>query len=442
MDVLKQFVEYVEDKNLINVDDKVLLAVSGGKDSMLMLWLFHKAGFKFEIAHCNFNLRGTESDADEQLVHDWAEKHDVVCHVKHFDTEIYAESEKISIQLAARELRYTWFEELRIERGCTSIAIAQHSNDNIETLLFNLSRGTGLKGLTGIKPKRNNIIRPLLFLTANEIFGFVKKNCIPYRDDASNFSNKYARNKIRLDIVPEFEKLNKDFVKNVDESIIRFQEAVDVLDDFVDELRNKIFIPRGHDSWSIAKTSIRNQKIGLLYMLFEPYGFTKNVLEDLMCTINKESGRLFESQDYKILNDRDNLILRRQQQIPNQLILNLERPSRLEWGNYAFDCQVLDDCSIEKDTNIVKIDMTKIVFPLHIRTWNVGDIFHPLGMKGKKKVSDLFIQHKVDVFQKREIPILCNGNGDVIWIGGIQMDDRYKITQKTKKVLKLVLLKN
>lgn len=442
MDILKRFIQYVFDNKLVNVGGRVLLAVSGGKDSMLMLWLFHQAGFDFEIAHCNFNLRGVESDADEKLVLDWASKHGVVCHVKSFDTEMYAQLEKVSIQLAARELRYNWFEELRIERACTNIAIAQHVNDNIETLLFNLSRGTGLKGLTGIKPKRNNIIRPLLFLTANEIFEFVNKNCIPYRDDASNFSNKYARNKIRLDIIPQFEKLNKDFVKNVDESITRFQEAADVLSDLVAEQRSKIFIPIGDAIWKIAKASIYGKKMGLLYLLFEPYNFNKNVLEDLMNTLYKESGRFFESDDYVILNDRDYIILKKRQCILNKQVVNIESTDKFGWGNFNFYCQIVDDCTIERQSNIVKIDLDKVILPLYIRTWQIGDVFKPLGMKGNKKVSDLFIQRKINVLQKQEIPILCNGNDEIIWIAGIQMDDRYKITQKTKKVLKLVLLKN
>lgn len=441
MDVIKQFKRFVFDNQLVNQGDKVLLAVSGGKDSMMMLWLFLQANISVEIAHCNFNLRGDESDGDENLVKDFARKYDIPFHVKRFDTERYALEHKMSIQMAARELRYDWFEELRKERACESIAIAQHKNDHVETVLFNLSRGTGLKGLSGIRDIRNYIIRPLLFLDSNCISKFVLDNKIPYRDDSSNFSNKYARNKLRLDIIPEFEKLNEDFIQIMDENISRFQESTEVLTDFVDELRSQVFVENGKDSWEISKAVLSTKKIGLIYFLFEPFHFSKSVLEDMISSLTKESGRIFESDEYVILSDRDNLILRHKAIDTNSVSIEAINIEEWQWGSFEFEATVSEDCTIEKDNCSVKIDVDKLVYPLTIRSWEKGDIFQPLGMNGKKKVSDFFIQRKINIFQKEEIPILCNGNGDIIWIVEQQLDDRYKITQKTKKVLKLVVHK-
>lgn len=439
--MIAEFERNISFNRLVNQDDKVLLAVSGGKDSMLMAWLFIQARFNVEIAHCNFNLRGEESDGDEDLVRSFAQENNIPFHVVHFDTVQYADQHKISIQMAARELRYRWFEELRQSRACDSIAIAQHKNDHVETVLFNLSRGTGLKGLLGIQQQRAQIIRPILFLASPEIAEIVAANAIPYRDDSSNFLNKYARNKIRLDIIPEFEKLNPDFVQIMDENIDRFQESVDVLDDFVTDLRNQLFVTVGLDTWQIEKSKIVAKKIGLLYLLFEPFLFSKPVLESLISSLDKESGRIFESEEYVLLVDREFLILKRKMDKESELFIESLEENQYQWRNYIFDFRISDDLKIEMDAHIAKLDIDQVIFPLSLRSWHEGDVFQPLGMKGKKKLSDLFIQRKVNVLDKPEVPILINGNGDIMWVVGFQLDDRYKITQKTKKVLKLVFRK-
>lgn len=441
MNILNQFNRFVKDNKLVYQEDKLLLAVSGGRDSMLMFWLFIQAGYSIEIAHCNFNLRGKESDADEDLVKAFAKAHHIKCHVKHFDTQAYASQEKVSIQMAARSLRYSWFEELRQLRNLDLIAIAQHKNDHVETVLFNLSRGTGLRGLTGIQRKRDTIIRPLLFMESKEITQVVAEKAIPYRDDLSNFSTKYARNKIRLDIIPEFEKLNADFIMQMQDNISRFQESIDVLDDFVSSLRDQIFVPKGKDSWEIAKATIGDKKIGLIYLLFEPFNFNKAILVDLLASLDKEAGRIFESEEYVILGDRESLFLRKKVTVEEDIVINCLEQEHYQWGNYHFDSDLTDDCGIENALFVAKLDADAVRLPLTIRSWQEGDSFHPLGMKGKKKLSDLFIQRKVNLFAKQEVPILVNGNGEIMWVVGIQLDDRYKITEKTKKVLKLVVHK-
>lgn len=441
MDILQKFNEYVLINDLVNQGDRVLLAVSGGKDSMLMLWLFYHMGVEIEIAHCNFNLRAEESDKDEELVRKFAVDFNIPIHVQDFDTQSYAAEHKVSIQMAARELRYDWFEKLRIQRDCTCVAVAQHKNDHVETVLWNLVRGTGLKGLSGIRNKRRHVIRPLLFLDANQIAQLVQKYSIPYRNDMSNFLTKYSRNKIRLDIVPEFEKMNPDFINVMEDNIARFQESTEVLDDFVSKLRNEIFIQSDVDSWEIYKEAIKGNKIGLIYLLFEPFGFGKSTLESMLEAIDGESGRVFESEEYVLLCDRTQLFLKKKHGEVDETCIPDRNNAVVPWAGFSFECSVTSDCSIDLSAEVAKLDLDRLVFPLKIRAWKEGDVFQPLGMSGKKKISDLFIQLKINLFDKKSIPLVINGNGDIIWVAGFQIDDRYKITQKTKKVLKLVIHK-
>jgi len=437
MELGQRFKAFCEQKHLLEEGDKVLLAVSGGKDSMLMLHLFHELGIDIEVAHCNFNLRGEESDKDEQLVRQYCASLYVPLHVKQFDTNKYAETHKLSIQMAARDLRYAWFEGLAFTLQCQAIAVAQHKNDHVETVLLNLVRGTGLQGLRGILPKRANIIRPLLFLDAGEIAEAVSRLEIPYRDDASNFSTKYARNKIRLDIVPQFEQLNPDFVQIMDENISRFQETYDVLQGFVQAMRQQIFVQQASNQWCIQKNDIREKDIGLWFLLFDPFGFQKNVLEDLKASLENESGKVFEAADHELLLDRETLMLQKKKQNQHPLLVEADQ-NEVVWQDCTFDLSVSDDVGIVKDSSMAKLDWDKLIFPLRVRTWQEGDVFQPLGMGGRKKISDFFVGKKINLFEKRNIPIWENGNGDILWISGYQIDDRYKITENTQKVLTLV----
>lgn len=442
MNVHKRFLQYIAENKLFTSANKLLVTVSGGMDSMLLLTLLHELGYAIEVAHCNFQLRGSESDGDEELVRSYAAKLDIPIHVAHFDTQQYANEHKISIQMAARALRYQWFDALATANGLDFIAVAQHKNDHIETVLLNLVRGTGLQGLLGIQTKRkeNNIVRPLLFLERAEVEELVKELNIPYRHDSSNFSTKYARNKIRLDIVPQFQALNAEFVETMNENISRFQESADVLHEFIKELRDRIFIKVDSGRFEIILDELKSLSIGKLFLLFEPFGFSKAVLEDLKNALSQESGRLFYSDSYVILLDRNKIMLSPIISTPESVNINSD-DVKINWGRYIFQIQTSTEVSIEKDSCIAKIDLSKIVFPLTIRSWQQGDTFRPLGMTGTKKVSDLFIQRKVNVLDKMNVPILVNGNGDIIWIVGIQMDDRYKIIENTQKVLKLVATK-
>ncbi|MCA5004573.1 tRNA lysidine(34) synthetase TilS [Sphingobacterium bovistauri] len=439
MNILARFERYVVDNKLFNKSDKILVAVSGGRDSMLLLWLLNRCNYCFEIAHCNFELRGAESDGDEQLVVDFANELGVPVYVKRFDTTAYAESNKISIQMAARELRYKWFEELRIQQDCAVIAVAQHMNDAVETVLFNLSRGTGLQGIQGILPKRDDskVVRPLLFLQSKEITELVKEYGIPYRDDSSNFSTKYARNKIRLDIIPEFEKLNADFVPIMNDNIHRFRDSQEVLVSYLNNLRRELFMERGKDSWCIDKKSVQKLSLNECYFLFEPFGFTKKVLQDLLDSLNKESGRQFAATNYLLVLDRETIILSKNIVREDDVVLN-ESDKFVRWLDVEFSIEISEDTSIQREKNIAKLNYEDLIFPLTIRSWKEGDVFQPLGMRGKKKISDYFIQQKINILDKNRIPIVVNGDGRIIWVVNYHLDDRFKIRDNTQKVLKLV----
>lgn len=439
MDILNQFERYIEDNKLFSKVDKILVAVSGGRDSMLLLWLLHRCSFSVEIAHCNFQLRGEESDGDEQLVRQFAAENEIPIHVKNFETEDYALSTKISIQMAARKLRYTWFEELRQQQGCNVIAVAQHGNDAVETVLFNLSRGTGLLGLQGILPKRedSHVVRPLLFLQSKQITEFVQQQQIPYRDDASNFSNKYARNKIRLDIIPEFEKLNPDFISIMEDNIQRFRDSQEVLVSYVDRLRKEILISRENDTWSIRKEELQKLHLNEVYFLLEPFGFRKNVLQDLLDGLFKESGKQFEAENFMLITDREEVILTKKA-FESELVSIDPATKAISWLHYTLLLEKSSDASLRSEKNIALVDFSQLVFPLTIRAWQEGDIFQPLGMSGKKKLSDYFIQKKINILEKKRVPILVNGDGRIIWVVNYHLDERFKIRDNTQKVLKLV----
>ena len=439
MNVLERLMGYIEKEHLMMPHEKILLTVSGGKDSMLMAHLFTKAGFHIAIAHCNFQLRGEDSDLDEALVRGFAKEHGIPIYVNHFETKAYAKERQISIQMAARELRYTWFEQLRRELQFDRIAVAQHLNDHIETVLLNLSRGTGLQGLQGILPLRDRIIRPLLFLKASEIEHYVNEYGIAYRDDQSNFSTKYARNKIRIDIIPHFKKLQPDFEAVFEQNITHFKESYQLLQQFVDPIRKKLFLPTA-EGWLVRKEDLEEylHNLPLWYELFSAFNFSKTVLADLQAAWTKESGRVFQSDCYHMLLDREDLFIRKKEFISSDEALITSETATVEWKQYCFHASISNDLAIIRAKNVAKFDYDLLVFPLTVRSWKIGDSFYPLGMEGRKKLSDFFINKKISLFEKENIPILVNGNGDILWVANYRMDNRYKITANTKKVLTLV----
>lgn len=442
MSVRERFIRYLDEQALCPPGARILLAVSGGKDSVLMAHLFACADYAIGIAHCNFKLRGVEADADEALVDGLAQQLEVPFYVTAFDTETYARQHGISIQMAARELRYEWLEMVRASQGYDCIAVAQHQNDHVETLLLNLVRGTGLGGLRGIQTKRSHIIRPLLFLTGAEVADEVRQQRLEYRDDTSNFSTKYARNKIRLEVIPRLKELNPALERTMVANMAHFADAHTVLRQYVAELRNRLFVAKGPDQWQIATAELMalDPQLFLLYELFKPYGFTEAVLSDLAAALPGISGKQFFSPLYVLHLDRQTVVLVRNEQFEAEEAVIWDIGGSACWSGYRFESGWSTDTAVRREIENAQFDADQIVFPIRIRSWRTADVFYPLGMKGKKKLSDLFISLKIPVYRKDKIPVVVNGNGDIIWVAPYRIDNRYKITAKTKKVLTLACL--
>ena len=435
---LGRFHTFIKQYALFELHDSVLLAVSGGRDSVLMVHLFKLAGFKFGIAHCNFGLRELESDADELFTSNLAKQLDVPFFSTRFNTKRYASTHGISIQMAARDLRYQWLEEIRADFDFQYIALAHHQNDTIETMLLNLTRGTGIAGLHGILPKRNKLIRPLLYLTRDKINEMVNKEGIIYRDDASNQSTKYARNKIRLEVIPKLKELNPNLEETFELNRRRFQELEILLKNRLSELKSQLFKKVNEDEFQIKLLELKNliPQNTLIYGLFHPFGFIEKVLQDLINCWNGQPGKIFESATHTLLLDREYLILSlKKSKKLNDVEISIS-VAQIVWYNQVFVVHNLpiERFNLQNNPKIAQLDADLLVFPLIIRTWKTGDYFYPLGMKVKKKLSDFFVSLKIPLTEKEKIGILQNGNGDIIWISGHRIDERYKVTAGTKKV--------
>ncbi|WP_183565814.1 tRNA lysidine(34) synthetase TilS [Mucilaginibacter sp. SP1R1] len=433
---VKKFVDFIEQNTLFTPDSKVLAAVSGGMDSVLMAHLLKAAGFNFSIAHCNFQLRDDEALRDQEFCNNLANQLRVSFHTINFDTRNYAADKKISIQMAARELRYEWFNSLSQQSDYQVIALAHHQNDTIETILLNLTRGTGIAGLHGILPQNGALVRPLLFLNRDEITAIVTANHLVYVEDSSNAQAKYARNKIRLEVIPKLKELNPSLEKTFENNLKHFRDLETLLENQVAGLRHTL-IKQASDGEYLLLNEVRqlNPARLLLFKLLQEYGFNETSVDDLISVLDKHPGRVFESAGFMMILDRDRLILKKRTSGGQEPVLIAEKTHEANLGNYRLNLLHDDSALIVMDNPMaVSIDSALLVFPLTLRTWQEGDYFYPLGMKGRKKLSDFFIGQKIALHQKNEVPLLINGNGDIMWVGGYRPDERYKVNNNTKKV--------
>jgi tRNA(Ile)-lysidine synthase len=431
------FVSYIKTLSLSD-DDRLLLAVSGGVDSMVMLHLFAQTQFNVGVAHCNFQLRGQDSFEDEQLVAAEAKRLAVPLHSIHFDTQTYAHANGLSIQMAARELRYNWFEKLSLEYHYTAIATAHHKDDIVETFLLNLLRKTGIGGLHGIKSQSGKLIRPLLFARKDVIANYAGQHAIPYREDASNADNHYLRNYIRLHIIPEFQKIKPNFKETLLDSIEIISLQEHVYKQHIDLIRNALF-EQTLDGYCLDIEHVK-ALCPLSVYLFEflhPFGFNETQIQDLIQCIDSMEEKTFLSQSYKLLKTRHSLRLHPIEE-RNRLPLFIEKPTAGCVSVHGICLEIKDispDFVLPADSHTACFDLDKIAFPLQIRSWIRGDYFYPLGGKGKRKLSDFFSDRKLDSIEKQTTQLLCNGNGDILWVMGLRNDDRYKITKATHTAL-------
>lgn len=446
MRFVDKFMAFIADNHLFEEEQRVILAVSGGKDSVLMADLFAEARFNFAIAHCNFHLRGKDSDQDEEFVRNLAQHYKVPFYSVQFATETYAYENHISIQMAARDLRYDWLESLRQKEAYDYVAVAHHQTDSVETVLLNLLRGTGVAGLVGIAPKRDFIVRPLLAFSGREVKDELVKRRLEYREDISNASTKYKRNKIRLDVLPHLRELNQDLEKVFDNNGKRFSQLNRLLTKMVDEFRADNFQEQKDGRIEVSLDALKKlDPVDLwIYELFHPYGFSEMVLGDLISSWDHGSGKRFLSAEYELLLDRGRLIMSSIepcQDVRSRIVVD-ELPFEFTWYGEQYVIRTGEKDGVELTEFPVMIDAVALSMPLFIRSWQQGDKFQPLGMRGKKKVSDLLIEQKVPLTKKAEVPLLVDSNDNILAVWPWRINDQVKITPKTKKVLIFEKLKN
>ena len=422
--------QFITEKSLFIREDKLILGISGGADSVCLMHVFLELGYSFELAHCNFNLRGEESDADEYFVKDLAKKYQLKIHVKQFDTLVYAAENKISTQMAARDLRYAWFEKLRIKSNAKYLAIAHHANDDVETFFINLVRGSGLKGFLGIKEKNNAIVRPLLSVSRLEIEQYLKDRGLVFREDSSNASVKYLRNKIRHELIPLLAQMNPSIQQTVKDEMRILEGVAQIYASKVEEVRKDLTQEKnGIVQLEISALLALNPLHSYLYELLSAYGFY--AVEAISKALQGQSGKQFFSSTHQLVVDRENIfisLLNKENEVfeITEKTISLVHP-------LVINFKVIADKTIIYDNNIAQLDVEKLKFPLTLRKWKEGDKFMPLGMKKFKKLSDFFIDSKFSIIDKQEQWLLCSGV-DIVWVLGCRIDERYKLESNTKKV--------
>lgn len=419
-------------------EKKLILATSGGLDSMVLLHLFQQLNFEIAIAHCNFQLRGIESFGDQNFVQEYADTNKIPVFITQFDTIAFANDYKLSTQVAARELRYNWFYELLETKNYDFILTAHHADDNLETFLINLSRGTGLEGLTGIPQQNDKIVRPLLLFSRQEIEGYAKENSIKWREDSSNASDKYLRNKIRHHLVPILKELNPNFIASFQKTQSYLQESQDMVDDAAIMVYQQVAKEEGDTiHFDLKKLKQLPNFRSYLFQWLKEFGFT--AWEDIYDLAESQTGKKVYSSNYLLLKNRDFLILSplNQSNVEEEFVIE-ENQADVNFPIKLSFCKA-DDISNLSNTTIF-VDADKLKFPLVLRKWKEGDSFSPFGMNGKtKKVSKFFKDEKLSLIEKDTTWILCSDN-QIIWIVGIRQDERFKIENTTQHILKIALL--
>ena len=441
MPLLESFQRYIAENDLATHDDRILLTVSGGVDSMVMLSLFTRSGYRVGVAHCNFQLRGAESDEDEELVAREAARCGVPCYNRRFDTAGEMERTGESMEMAARRLRYAWFDALSREEGYTVIAIAHHIDDSIETFFINLLRGTGLRGLTGISTQVGKVIRPLMFASRKEILEYAVQNRIPFREDSSNRSTKYLRNKIRLGLIPRIREINPKFTELMRKNIGRLTDAQLFIDHGIERIRREAVTSQGDtDTIRVDRIDPAFPREFVIYELLNSAGFKGDVIDALCHALNHDAtGRRFYARDRMATIDRGAIIV-----TPiapdDECRTTVERGAvRSYCGNavlYYEYCDIDDVQTFGTPEQVAQVDADKLRFPLTLRRWREGDWFIPFGMTGRKKVSDFLIDAKVPLPEKQRQFVLLSGD-DIVWLVGRRIDDRFRLTAETENVLRI-----
>ncbi len=437
--MLKQVQKYIAKNRLLDKSDTILVALSGGADSVTLVHVLIQLGYSVAAAHCNFNLRGTESDDDEAFVRDWVEKLQIPLHVISFDTNKYAETHHVSTEMAARNLRYQWFDELSQNHKYTKIATGHHLNDSIETVFLNLARGTGIQGISGILPKNKLVVRPLLCVTRAAIDAYLAQENLLFRNDSSNDSFDYMRNIIRHQVIPAFKKINPAFDQVMEQNLNNFKQTALLFQESIERHKNQLVTVKPN-RYLIAIEKIQHLpgKETILFELISPMGFRYDSVLKILDSINAEPGRFFYSESHQLLVDRQHVIIEPLSNENQTYVIN----QFSDFSKLPFTIEV-DEMEANhyewiKEASVGSFDASKLIFPLTIRHWKTGDRFYPLGMKQQKKLSDFFTDAKIDRLTKDKIWIMESQN-QIAWIMGYRIDDRFKVIQQTQQIVVLII---
>lgn len=436
--MLSQFQTHIRSKFPELLEQRFLLACSGGLDSVVLAHLCDKSQLDFALAHCNFGLRGKESDADAKFVTELADKMARPIFLAHLDTIGYVNQNKVSVQMAARELRYTWFKKILNENSMSILVTAHHADDDLETFLINLSRGTGIDGLLGIPSRTDVLCRPLLQFSREQISEYAKSNNLEWREDKSNSDTKYLRNKIRLEIIPELKELHPTFLENFKRTQNFLKQTSKIADQRLQEIKEELFM---HED-NVTKIPIEKLKeleplSAYLYGLLSEYGFTEwdNVAE----LLDAMSGKYVLSETHKLLKDRKFLLLsERQSEDSTQQRFLIEKGQETITEPLMMKFSIVDSRDNNTDA-IIYVAKKALKYPLVIRKWNNGDYFYPLGFHGKKKLAKFFKDEKIDVFAKQAQWLLCSGD-DIMWVIGRRADERFKVKESTEEILRIEII--
>lgn len=434
--MLEQFIVHIREKNLLDFKFHYLLAVSGGLDSTTLAHLLHQSGISFSMAHCNFGLRGAESDGDETFIREMARRLGVKVYVRKFETKPYSKAMGISTQMAARDLRYQWFDELLEQVGHAGIVVAHHADDQVETVLLNLLRGTGIEGMFGMSDTRDKVIRPLLPFRRSELEAFALHEGYPWREDCTNKTSDYKRNFLRHQVVPRLQEFDPAALSLLLYSIDRIKDAGRAFFYLYDDWLEKN-VQKEESLQYLKINSLRGApgKKSLLYYWLRAFGFNYAQTEDIILSVERqEPGKSFYSKDYILNLDREYLILGLKEAEFQEVWLD-EASIELSTGTANYDILSYEgDFTPDRSFANATLDREKLSFPLQVRKWEIGDRFRPLGMNNFKKISDFLIDLKVPVIHKRNIKVMCSGE-DIVWVIGFRIDDRYKISPFTKSAL-------
>jgi tRNA(Ile)-lysidine synthase len=424
------FEQHIKEKLSFLLESRLVVAVSGGIDSVVLVHLLQEIGCTLALAHCNFNLRAGESDTDEQFVKDLAQNLNLEVFVKAFDTEAYANKKSISIQMAARDLRYEWFDDLISNNDFGYVLTGHHADDNLETFLINLSRGTGLEGLKGIPEINGQIVRPLLPFSREEIDRFAQNQNIKWREDSSNSQSKYLRNGLRHEVLPKLKELSPQFLQNFNKTVSHLKDSSQLVNDRIMDVSQHFNLNR----ISIEKIKTLSNPKAYLYELFKDYGFTQ--WDDVAHLLDAQSGKQVFSNSHILLKDREFLILK-------PLVITDATTYEIQQQDTSvsapFNMKINEVSAIDEVVvSCLYVDKEKLKFPLTVRKWEKGDYFYPLGMQGKKKLSKFFKDEKYSLFEKEAQWLLCSEN-KVVWVIGKRPDTRFKVEEASKHILKFQL---